>query len=218
MKKAAWKDTVKRSWGRTATRVDAMSLRERVFLFMTLLLLLLLLGNLLWVAPAQDRLRLVSQRFSAQDGELQALREELKSTSGETGTARLMREELAQIKARLAEVNEEIAQVPQAKPDETPLSKVLVHFLRRHEGLTLVRAATLPPEQRVSQTAADGAQVLVRRQAVELTVAGPYGELTRYVETLERALPALRWGGMKVNSEEAPTQLTLQVWLVGATP
>ncbi|MDP3700944.1 MAG: hypothetical protein Q8R72_08580 [Hylemonella sp.] len=57
--------------------------------------------------------------------------------------------------------------------------------------------------------------VKVKRQALELTVAGPYAELTRYVQTLEKALPALRWGAMKVNSEQQPTELTLQVWLVG---
>ncbi|MFO0490564.1 MAG: hypothetical protein ACK5YJ_02100, partial [Curvibacter sp.] len=58
----------------------------------------------------------------------------------------------------------------------------------------------------------------VTRQGVELVVSGSYAELVRYVQTLERALPSLRWGAMRMNSESRDAELTLQVWLVGATP
>jgi MSHA biogenesis protein MshJ len=124
-----------------------------------------------------------------------------------------MREELARLRARTDAVNQEIEALPQADADETPLSKVLVHFLRRHEGLVLVRTSTLAAESRGNDAAAGAAAL--RRQGLELTVAGSYAELTRYVQTLERALPALRWGAMKVESQKQPAELTLQVWLVG---
>ena len=205
---------MKRWWTVIAARVDALSLRERVFLFLTLLVVCMLLADVLWLSPVQALHKQVTQRFAAQSVELQTLREELKNTSGETGQGRQMREELAQMRERLAAVNAEIATIPQSKEDETPLSKVLVHFLRRHEGLVLVRTATLAPESRSTQgTAATTAPV--KRQGLELTVAGPYAELTRYVQTLEQALPALRWGTMKMNSEQQPAELTLRVWLVG---
>lgn len=204
---------MKRWWTIIAARVDALSLRERVFLFLTLLVLCMLMANVMWLTPAQNQHRQITQRFAAQDVELQALREELKNTSGETGEAKQKREQLAQMRERLAAVNAEIDALPRTKEDETPLAKVLVHFLRRHEGLVLVRTATLAPENRSAQV--NGAPTSVKRQGLELTVAGSYAELTRYVQTLERALPALRWGTMKMNSEQQPAQLTLQVWLVG---
>lgn len=204
---------MRRWWTVIAARVDALSLRERVFLFLTLLVLCMVMANVLWLTPAQNQHRQITQRFTAQDVELQTLREELKNTSGETGEAKQKREQLAQMRERLAAVNAEIAALPQTKEDETPLAKVLVHFLRRHEGLVLVRTATLAPENRGAQ--GNGAPMSLKRQGLELTVAGPYAELTRYVQTLERALPALRWGTMKMNSEQQPAQLTLQVWLVG---
>lgn len=204
---------MKRWWKVLAARIDALSLRERVFLFASLLVISLLLADLLWLSPAQVLHHQLTQRFAAQSTELQRLRDELKSSGAETGPGMLMREELAQIQERLAVVNQEIAQMPMSKEDETPLSRVLVHFLRRHEGLVLVRTATLSPDSRSAQ----GAEAAgVRRQGLELTVAGPYAELTRYVQTLERALPALRWGTMKMVSDNRPAHLTLQVWLVGA--
>jgi MSHA biogenesis protein MshJ len=202
---------LKRYWTILATRIDALSLRERAVLFGTALVLCLLLIDVLWLAPVQARHQQATQRSAAQDAELQRLREELKATDGETGPGRRMREELAQLRERIAAVNQEIAATPRAGADETPLSKVLVHFLRRHEGLVLVRTATLAADLRPGE--AGGAQV--QRQGLELTVAGSYGELTRYVQTLERALPALRWGTMRLESKSQPAELTLQVWLVG---
>ena len=174
----------------------------------------MLLADTLWLGPVQAMHKQLTQRVVAQDVELQRLREELKNTSGETGPGRQMREELAQVRERIAAVNQEISALPQGDANDTPLTKVLVHFLRRHEGLVLVRTATLASDGR-SASDAPPAAASVRRQGLELTVAGPYAELARYVQTLERALPALRWGVMKVDSPKQPAELTLQVWLVG---
>jgi MSHA biogenesis protein MshJ len=204
---------MKRWWTLLSTRIDALSLRERAFLFVTLLVLCMLLADVLWLSPAQTRHRQITQRVAAQQAELQRLGEELKNSSGETGPTRQMRVELAQAREGLAAVNVEIEALPQGQGD-IPLSKVLVHFLRRHEGLVLVRTATLADESRGVEGAAATHKQL-RRQGLELTVAGPYAELTRYVQTLERAMPALRWGAMKMNSLNQPAELTLQVWLVG---
>jgi MSHA biogenesis protein MshJ len=204
-------------WTKLAARIDALSLRERVFLFATLIILSMLLAEALWLGPTQALHRQLTQRVAAQAGEVQRLQQELDGMGVQTGPGQQVRDELAQVRARLDQVNREIAQLPQGQADGTPLTKVLVHFLRRHEGLVLVRTATL------ESSGGGDAQALesvlgVRRQGLELTVAGSYHELARYVQTLERALPALRWGTMRMNSERQPAELTLQVWLLGDTP
>jgi MSHA biogenesis protein MshJ len=203
---------MKRWWRTLSGRIDALSLRERAFLFGTLLVCSLLLADVLWLSPVQTLHRQLTQKFAAQNAELQRLSDELKNSSGETGPGKLMHDELVQIKARLEVVNQEISQVPSSSLDETPLSKVLIHFLRRHDGLTLVRTATLNPDTKADPVSAAAS---LPRRGLELTVAGPYSELIRYVQTLERSLPALRWGTMKVLSDKQPVQLTLQVSLVG---
>lgn len=206
---------MKRWWKIQSDRIDALSLRERVVLFAVLLVCCMVLADLLWLAPAQTRYKQLAQRLTAQDAELQKLREELKSSNADAGPGKLVREELAQVKAGLDEINQEISRVPSAALDATPLSQVLVHFLRRHEGLTLVRTSTLPRETAAVKAAQGGLASALTRQGLELTVAGPYPELIRYVQTLERSLPALRWGAMKMSGDKQPTQLTLQVFLVG---
>jgi MSHA biogenesis protein MshJ len=197
-----------------ASRIDALSLRERVILFLSIIILALVLAEVAWLTPLQAVHRQITQRFTTQNAELLRLQEELRTLSGQTGPGRLVREELAQVNERLADVNTEIAKIPVSQRDDTPLTKVLVHFLRRHEGLVLVRTATLAAENRPASSSPTG----VTRQGVELVVSGSYGELVRYVQTLERSLPNLRWGGMRMNSESRDAELTLQVWLVGATP
>lgn len=205
-------------WTRLAVRIDALSLRERVFLFATLIVLSMLLAEALWLGPTQALHQQITQRVAAQAGEVQRLQQELDGLGAQTGPGQQVRDELAQVRERLEQVNGEIAQLPQGQADSTPLTKVLVHFLRRHEGLVLVRTATLDPS---GPGAGGNLQVLesvlgVQRQGLELTVAGSYHELARYVQTLERALPALRWGTMRMNSQSQPAELTLQVWLLGA--
>jgi MSHA biogenesis protein MshJ len=207
-------------WTKLAARIDALSLRERAFLFGTLIILSLLLAEALWLGPTQTLHRQLTQRVAAQAGEVQRLQQELDGMGSQSGPGQQVRDELTQVRERLEQVNREIAQLPQGQADSAPLTKVLVHFLRRHEGLVLVRTATLDASGQGTAGSSD-LQALasvfgVKRQGLELTVAGNYHELARYVQTLERALPALRWGTMRMNSERQPAELTLQVWLLGA--
>lgn len=209
-------------WTKLAARIDALSLRERAFLFGTLIILSMLLAEALWLGPTQALHQQLTQRVAAQAGEVQRLQQELDGMGAQSGPGQQVRDELNQVRERLELVNRDIAQLPQSQADGTPLTKVLVHFLRRHEGLVLVRTATLESSAQGTAASSD-LQALasvfgVKRQGLELTVAGNYHELARYVQTLEQALPALRWGTMRMNSERQPAELTLQVWLLGDTP
>ena len=199
-------------WTQLAARIDAMSLRERAFLFFALIVLVMILVDTLWLSPVQTLHQQIMQRVAAQSTELQRLQQELQNSGGPSGPAQKVRDDLVQVRERLEGVNQEIATLPQTRADGTPLTKVLVHFLRRHEGLVLVRTATLASDGQTQQPV----NTAVTRQGLELTVAGPYHELARYVQTLERALPALRWGTMRLSGDRQTSELTLQVWLIGS--
>ena len=198
-----------------ALRIDALSLRERAFLFISALACLLALADVMVITPMQTQHGQLVKRFAAQSTELTRLRAELKTDIGAPGPAKLARDDVAQIKARLEAVNADIARLPVAEKDALPLPQVLAHFLRRHEGLSLVRTTTLPTLPMDARRADGSGQQSLNRQRLELTVSGPYPQLVGYVQTLERSLPALRWGVMQLNSESQPPQLTLQVSLVG---
>jgi MSHA biogenesis protein MshJ len=109
------------------------------------------------------------------------------------------------------------------------LEQVLMEFLRRQDGLTLMSAGTLRSDAATSPAApvapnTSGATLTagppqgLTRRGMELRVAGSYPELVRYVKTLEAALPKLRWGPMQLKADKPIPELTLQVYIVGVQP
>ncbi|MDO9195124.1 hypothetical protein [Rhodoferax sp.] len=214
---------MKRWWETMSARINALSLRERVFLFLSVIACSMALADVVWLSPAQVAHKQLTQRFATQSAELQRARDELKTIAQPLDTGKALRDEIVVVKTRLDTVNQNIKNSLPAATGETPLAQVLTHFLRRHDGLTLVRTSAVAPEAAIAKTqiAGTGAgpvPVGLTKQGVELTVSGPYPELTRYVQTLEKALPNVRWGAMKVKSEKLPPELTLQLFLVGVQP
>jgi MSHA biogenesis protein MshJ len=170
--------------------------------------------DVFWLSPAQLAHQQLTQRFEKQRAELQRTRDTLKTVARPVNTSQAVRDEMAGVKSRLDAVNIDIKDMLPTATQATPLAQVLVPLLRRHEGLTLVRTSAVAPEA-VAKTAQVGG---LTRQGVELTVSGSYAELTRYVQTLEQALPYVRWGVMKLKSDKLPPELTLQLFLVGVQP
>jgi len=199
-------------------RLNALSLRERVLLFLSVISLCVLLVDVLWVSPAQAAHKELQYRFDKQSTELQLTRAEFDSLAAPVDTQKIMRDEIAAVKLSLDMVNRTISGVSVVVDDAPlPLAQVLVHLLRKHEGLKLLRTSMVTPKMTVDDTTQTVAELFrgLTQQNVELTVSGPYAELTQYVQTLEKALPHVRWGSMKLISENPPTELTLQLFVVG---
>ncbi len=208
-------------WDVQSARINALSLRERVFFFLSVIAICMALVDGVWLSPAQVAHKQLTQRFDKQSAELQRARDELKSVTKPVDANKALRDEIAAVKIRLDTVNQTIKNVSSVATEATPLAQVLVHLLRRHEGLTLLRTSAVAPEAamgKAAQAVGAGAAVLpvgLTRQGMELTVSGSYPELMRYVQTLENALPHVRWGSMKLKSQKPPPELTLQLFLVG---
>jgi MSHA biogenesis protein MshJ len=219
-------------WIAQSERINSLSLRERVFLFLSVIACVLALADVMWLEPAQSEHKQLTQRFEKQNAQLKQLRTEVKAGAKPDDPVQSTGNALTQAQARLTALDNEIRQVSVpsgSATSSTPLTQALVQFLKRHDGLTLVRTTALPMDaaQGVPGTpAAPGAALApalqavaasgLNRQGVELVVAGAYPDLLRYVQSLEKALPTLRWGAMQLSSGQGQTQLSLQVYVVGA--
>ena len=211
------------SWDVQAARINALSLRERMILFFLVVAISIVLVDEVWLSPAQLSHQQLTQRFDKQSAELQRGRDELMLVGTSVDVNKALRDEIAAARISLDAVRQVITSVSEVMTDES-LPQVLVHLLRRHAGLTLLNT-TYPAPQVVIGKAdqAVGVDDSLRsggltRQDVELKVSGPYLELVRYVETLEDALPQVRWGSMKLKSETPLTELTLELFVVGEDP
>ena len=140
-------------WAKQAARIDALSLRERVFLFCSVLLVLLALVDVLWLTPAQAAYKLVQQNHAAQNAELARLRAELAGLSKPVDASQPLRDQIAAADQRLAVLRQEIeALAPTATGGAQGLEAVLVQFLQRRPGLRLVSSGTMAVDSKTAGT------------------------------------------------------------------
>lgn len=205
---------MKARWIQWAAKVDALSLRERVFVFVSTLVCLIALADALWLSPAQSRYQARQQQFVTQNAEITRLRSELQAAGQPVDQNQAVRENMALAEQEIAGVDQAIqAQLALAGAGRA-LEPVLVQFLRRYNHLTLLGTRTLKAQDAAVANAVPG----LTQQGLELRVAGPYPELLRYVQSLELALPHLRWGSVQIKAEQQPAEMILQVYVLGVTP
>ena len=107
---------------------------------------------------------------------------------------------------------------------------MLQRLLAQQPGLVLERLALLddlPVTAPRAAPVASGAQPAplppmpgMSWQGVELQVLGRYGDIQRYLQALERELPGLRWGDMRLSGSGTaePPRLKAQLFLLKVQP
>lgn len=218
------------AWERQAQRIDALSLRERAILFLSIVAVLAAVFDTLVLSPqpALDKQR--SAERTAQLTELTQLREQFVAASrvsaapagdlrGRLDLQRGERERLDDELRRAGSVNE-----------EEGLPVVLQRLLARQPGLVLERlkllsdvpvalpvaSAPTPPTTPGPSAAFAG----MSWQGVELQVQGRYPDAQRYLKALEHELPGLRWGDMQLTAASGPDlpRLRVQLFLLKVHP
>ena len=189
-----------------AERIDALSARERALLFCTVIALCTVLVQMLWLAPAQQAHTRLVQRQTEQGGELDRLRAALGQQVPHGQTESSLQTQLALAEQRLQELNRTLGASSASEVGASALERTLVQLLRRQPGLTLLQTAMLE----APATPPAGLQ----RRGLTVQVAGSYADLVRYLQTLEHALPHLRWAHLELDSSKAVPELRLQVYVL----
>lgn len=230
-------------WQRQAKRIDALSLRERAILFLSIAAVLAAVFDSLVLTPVSTHAKLRSDAQARQATELAQLREQFVAASRNVADpAAPLREQLDAALAERARLDAALRSAA-AVNDSEGLSAVLQRLLARQPGLTLERLALLDdtPVAVLPQAVASGLATgtpapatappapprnAARNmpgmswQGVELQVQGGYGDLLRYLQALERELPGLRWGEMQLGTGEGdePPRLTARLFLLKVQP
>jgi MSHA biogenesis protein MshJ len=202
------------------TRLEALSLRERIFLFLSVLVVCGAVFDSLWLSPAQIAHKQLMLRFDKQAAELSRLRELVKLSSQTDASAAGSQGVLYQLQSEIGRTEQAVRQLL-PPPEASPLVQAMSQLLRRHPGLTLIKTSAVANRTPVSGAASStDLPAGLRRQGLEVTVAGSYADLTRFVSTIEAAMPYVRWGLMTLQSTDDLTapQLTLQLFLLTEVP
>ncbi|KQY82422.1 hypothetical protein [Pelomonas sp. Root1444] len=216
------------AWERQARRIDALSLRERAILFVSIAAVLAALFDTLVLTPQAARAKQRSEAQARQAAEMTALREQFiaQSRSADEPAGQLRRQ-LDAARAERTRLDDQLRQAGSLSAGEG-LSAVLQRLLARQPGLVLERLTLLEDTPVVAPAASPAAaqrpdlplMAGMNWQGVELQVQGRYADAQRYLQALERELPGLRWGEMQLKAvgHGEPPRLQAQLFLLKVQP
>ncbi|MGM9480418.1 hypothetical protein ACS5PN_04405 [Roseateles sp. NT4] len=215
------------AWERQAKRIDALSLRERAILFLSLVAVLAALFDTFVMSPLAARAKERSEAQAKQAAEITQLREQFRvaSSSNADGPTTQLQGQLDAAKADRQQLDAELRQASSLNAGEG-LSAVLQRLLAQQAGLVLERLVLLDDLPIASPagaaSAARGATPALMPgmswQGVELHVQGSYRDAQRYLQALERELPGLRWGELRLSADGEKPRLSAQVFLLKVQP
>ncbi|MEN3367097.1 MAG: biosis protein MshJ [Burkholderiales bacterium] len=214
-------------WQKIVLRVDALSLRERLIIFMMAALVVVTLVNSLLLESQFAKQKHIAQQIRQEQSQIAGMQAEIHQIlkKHDTDPDRDNRTRLAQLTQQAKQMQGSLRDMQQGLVPPDRIAAVLEDILRQNSGLRLVSLKTLPvtsltDQAEVNKITADkdktdkkpGAESIYRH-GVEITVQGGYQDIVRYLAALEAMRWQLFWGGANLSVEEHPkTNLTLTLY------
>ena len=184
--------------------VDALSPRERVLVFATITLLMVLAWYLVLMQP------LTQQAADIQD-DIETLRQSVETSNLSfdeqvlqlTGSGSDYQEKFAQMQQRIDSINEQLGDYAAELIDPKEMARVLEGVLEEQSNLRLVRIRNLPPEALSAE--ADTQATTFYRHGLEIEFEGSFFDCLEYLQQIE-ALPwRFYWQLLDLEVLEYPT-------------
>lgn len=212
-------DALKQRWQAWSMRLDAMSYRERLLVFLAVAGIMFSLMFIGLIEPALKRQEQMMLSVSSLQQEIFGLNGQLISTEqqnkrGENSETRRLLAEVAALEQSVAD--RERGMIP---PDK--MIPALKSLLKAQSGLKLVSLHTATPipvfvmdetTTPAMQTSPIAPAEQLYKHGIELRVVGSYAQLTGYTERLESLPWAMQWKSMRLDASRHP-QLELNLGL-----
>jgi len=202
-----------------AKRLDAMSLRERVLVFLAAAAVIVGIADNALFEPILRRQKIDSQLNQQQTDEIHAMQTQLQAYAqarlGEGANAK--RQRLEKRVAELAALDRELAgrQSELITPDR--MAKMLSEILKRNPEIELVSLRSIAATGLTQLPTMLTGGAIMYRHGIEVTVSGTYLRLLGYLAELERNPAKIFWGNMELQAGTYP-QATLKVTLYTLSP
>jgi len=200
-------------------RFDAMSLRERVLVYAAAGLVVVYLGNALFISPLARQKGFYDGQIVEQRAEILRLRgqiESLRSAAAQDPDA-AAKVRIRQIQARIGAIDANLQGVQKKLVAPGNMSGLIQDLLRRNPRIELLGLKSLPrvplllrenaapvAAPRAAQAGKSAAAGNGYKHGVEITLAGSYLDLLGYLTQLE-ALPwTMYWDKLSIEVEEHP--------------
>lgn len=227
---------MKQQWIKLATRVDALSLRERIMVFAACAAAIVFLMHFFALGPQLRKQDALNAQITQQQNNIEGIDNEIRARveAAQNDPDAAVRTRLAAVRKETEELSEQLRAMQNGLVAPERMAPLLDSILRANGRLSLVSVRTLPVESvleagRRAAASAPGAAVapaapaqpqaqagsagLLYRHGVEITVRGNYLDMIAYMNALEGLPTQLFWGRAQLEAETWPaSRLTLTLY------
>ncbi len=198
--------TDKRSLQLYAEMLDRRSVRERVLILLTFLVLLLVAWNFLIFEPALAARRKTVSGIGQLKSEILQLKAEKQiiQQQAEVDPDRENRQQITQLQELIGDFDRKLEArlINLLSPQQMPV--LLQKILKQQKGLHLIAMENLPPESILPQAEGEAPRPGLYRHALSMEVEGSYLRLLNYLETLERMPQRVFWDILTIDNKGFP--------------
>jgi MSHA biogenesis protein MshJ len=218
---------IQERWEKLAAKVDSMSLRERVLIFLAAAFVLVALVNALFLDPLLAQQKNLSgqviqqqEKIKEKQAEIEALLQAQKDDKDSP-----LRRRLLDAKQLLAEGETWLQSNRERLVQPERMADLLEQVLRKQGQLQLISLQTLPVTPLIekpakgagnepeAETAGAELEKQVFKHGVRITVSGSYAALLQYLNVLEKLPAKMFWGMAEMKVNKYPdTELTLTLY------
>jgi len=184
-------------------KVDALTLRERLLVLITALVLIVALWQSLLMQPLAKRatqtraeLTELEERITVANRSLEDQVLQLAGGSGE------QRSRVASLRKRIDEINATLGNHASELIDPAEMARVLESVLKEQSRLTLVRIRNSDPE--LLSASEDASEVTFYRHGLEIEVEGSYIACLEYLNAIEQLPWRLYWQVLEIDVIDYP--------------
>lgn len=200
---------MRRYWEIARTRIDDLSLRERVLIFLAAAFVVISLVDLMLLEPLFAKKKVLTAQVVQRQEKMKELQAKMESLlqAKRTEVHSPVRVRLAQLKQELHEQDNYLQSHRDHLVDPNEMAGLLQQVLNKNGKLQLLALKTLPVSLLIEkpQVATDNdGQKQIYKHGVQITVRGGYLDLLRYITALEKLPVQMFWGEMSLTVEQYP--------------
>lgn len=201
-----------------ADRIDAMSLRERGLIFITVMVAVYFVAVHLLFGPANvEKDRLQSQ--------VNQLREENRSmdlqiqtllTGGAQDPEGAKRQKIASLRTDLQQMDTSLTQVTSGLVTPKEMTRLVEQMLSKNRGLQVLKMESLPAAPLLEGAGgAASSGTMVYKHGMRIELRGGYMDILRYLKSLEGLEWKVFWGQATLKTDKYPdSNLSLLIYTI----
>jgi MSHA biogenesis protein MshJ len=136
---------MKQYWQKYAEKIDSLSLRERMWIFLAISVVLLVIANSFLIEPLLLKQKSYSQLITQQQGEIKAIQAQLQSiVQQKNGGSGAEQKQIDQLKQQLTDIDLFLKDKQRQLVEPEKIAGLLEEMLNKNRQLQLVELKTLP--------------------------------------------------------------------------